>query len=148
MCLLQTPRHLLLNCRKGRLPFGSLQYLVICLVSFGLFGPALSTTNINIVKWRYFVFFSSVFFLFLELGIFLFKLGKKHTFWHWEHDRISVVKTGQKKPCCLDGWLRMGLLPPPPPPPREFCRHILSCRELKAESFKKCLHSVLRGVSL
>ena len=44
----------------------------------------------------------------------------------------------------LDGWLRMGLLPPP----REFCRHILSCRELKAESFKRCLHSVLRGLSL
>ena len=36
----------------------------------------------------------------------------------------------------------------PPPLPREFCRHILSCRELKAESFKRCLHSVLRGVSL
>ena len=35
-----------------------------------------------------------------------------------------------------------------PPPPGEFCRHILSCRELKAESFKRCLHSVLRGVSL
>ena len=35
-----------------------------------------------------------------------------------------------------------------PPPPWEFCRHILSCRELKAESFKRCLHSVLRGVSL
>ena len=34
------------------------------------------------------------------------------------------------------------------PPPREFCRHILSCRELKAKSFKRCLHSVLRGVSL
>ena len=34
------------------------------------------------------------------------------------------------------------------PPPREFCRHILSCRELKAETFKRCLHSVLRGVSL
>ena len=48
----------------------------------------------------------------------------------------------------LDGWLRMGLFPPPPPPPREFCRHILSCRELKVESFKRCLHSVLRGVSL
>ena len=32
----------------------------------------------------------------------------------------------------------MGLLPPP----------ILSCRELKAESFKKCLRSVRRGVSL
>ena len=44
----------------------------------------------------------------------------------------------------IDGWLRMGLLLPP----REFCRHILSCRELKAESFKRCLHSVLRGVSL
>ena len=44
----------------------------------------------------------------------------------------------------IDGWLRMGLLPPP----REFCRHILSCRELKTESFKRCLHSVLRGVSL
>ena len=37
----------------------------------------------------------------------------------------------------IDGWLRMGLLTPP----REFCRHILSCRELKAESFKRCLHS-------
>ena len=44
----------------------------------------------------------------------------------------------------IDGWLRMGLLPPP----REFRRHILSCRELKAASFKRCLHSVLRGVSL
>ena len=43
----------------------------------------------------------------------------------------------------IDGWLRMGLLPP-----REFCRHILTCRELKAEYFKRCLHSVLRGVSL
>ena len=37
---------------------------------------------------------------------------------------------------------------PPPPPPREFCRHILSCRDLNAESFKRCLHSVLCGVSL
>ena len=44
----------------------------------------------------------------------------------------------------IDGWLRIGL----PPPPREFCRHILSCRELKAKSFKKCLHSVRWGVSL
>ena len=35
-----------------------------------------------------------------------------------------------------------------PPTPREFRRHILSRRELKAESFKRCLHSVLRGVSL
>ena len=45
----------------------------------------------------------------------------------------------------IDGWLRMGL---PPPPPREFGRHILSCRKLKAESFKKCLHSVRWSVSL
>ena len=36
--------------------------MVISLASFGLFGPALSTTNINIVKWRYFVIFSPVFF--------------------------------------------------------------------------------------
>ena len=36
--------------------------MVISLVSFGLFGPALSTTNINILKWRYFVIFSPVFF--------------------------------------------------------------------------------------
>ena len=34
------------------------------------------------------------------------------------------------------------------PPHREFCRNILSGRELKAESFKKCLHSVRWGVSL
>ena len=52
-------------------------------------------------KMAIFVIFSPVFFLFLELGIFLFKLGKKLTFWHWEHDRISVVKTGQKKPLDL-----------------------------------------------
>ena len=49
-------------------------------------------------KMAIFCYFFSRFFLFLELGIFLFKLGKKHTFWHWEHDRISVVKTGQKNP--------------------------------------------------
>ena len=48
-------------------------------------------------KMAIFCYFLSRFFLFLELGIFLFKLGKKHTFWHWEHDRISVIKTGQKK---------------------------------------------------
>ena len=52
-------------------------------------------------KMAIFCYFFSRFFLFLELGIFLFKLGKKHTFWHWEHDRISVVKMGQKKPCVL-----------------------------------------------
>ena len=37
---------------------------------------------------------------------------------------------------------------PPPPPPREFRRHILYWREFQAASFKRCLHSVLRGVSL
>ena len=35
-----------------------------------------------------------------------------------------------------------------PPPPREFRRHNLSCRELKAESFKKCLFSVRWSVNL
>ena len=59
---------------------------------------------------------------------------------------ISVFVFTHNVHLTIDGWLRMGLLPPPPP--REFCRHILSCRELKAESFKRCLHSVLRGVSL
>ena len=38
--------------------------------------------------------------------------------------------------------------PAPPPPPREFRRHILSWRKFQAASFKRCLHSVLRGVSL
>ena len=37
-------------------------------------------------------------FSFPELGIFSLKLGKKHTFCHWEHDPISVVKMGQNKP--------------------------------------------------
>ena len=45
----------------------------------------------------------------------------------------------------VEGWLRMRLLPPPP---REFRRHRLSCRELKAESFKKCCRSVRWGVSM
>ena len=49
-------------------------------------------------------------------------------------------------PCNIRRMAENGFAPPPPP--REFCRHILSCRELKAESFKTCLHSVLRGVSL
>ena len=39
----------------------------------------------------------------------------------------------------------MGLLPP-----REFCRHILSCRELKAESFKDkdyCPLEIIKGLT-
>ena len=63
-----------------------------------------------------------------------FKIVNFNIFWGFQKNKCFLV----------DGWLRMGLLPPP----REFCRHILSCRELKAESFKRCLHSVLRGVSL
>ena len=31
------------------------------------------------------------------IGNFLLEIGKKHTFCHWEHDAISVVKIGQKK---------------------------------------------------
>ena len=34
------------------------------------------------------------------------------------------------------------------PPPLGNFADILSCRDLKAASFKRCLHSVLRGVSL
>ena len=48
-------------------------------------------------------------------------------------------------PNYLDFELKKVLLPPPP---REFCRHILSGRKFQAASFKRCLHSVLRGVSL
>ena len=60
------------------------------------------------------------------------------------HVQLFKILTSVSGEDGIDGWLRMGLLPPP----REFRRHILSCRELKAESFKRCLHSVLRGVSL
>ena len=56
----------------------------------------------------------------------------------------------QNKTSSFTGYRRMAEngFAPPPPPPREFCRHILSGRELKAKSFKKCLHSVRWGVSL
>ena len=50
--------------------------------------------------------------------------------------------------CFLEPYRRMAENGFAPPPPREFCRHILSCRELKVESFKTCLHSVRQGVSL
>ena len=56
---------------------------------------------------------------------------------------LVVLCVGYPNGCLLDGWLRMGL-----PPSRDFCRYILSCRELKAESFRRCLHTVLWGVSL
>ena len=72
--------------------------MVISLVSFGLLGPALSTTNINIVKWRYFVIFSPVFFLFLELGIFLFKLGKNILFGIGNTTEYRSSKRAKKNP--------------------------------------------------
>ena len=56
---------------------------------------------------------------------------------------VPKFKSRKSSVIVLDGWPRMGLLTP-----REFRRHILSCRELKTESFKKCLHSVRWGVSL
>ena len=72
---------------------------------FGYFPCIIRTVRIRSFNHKHkhrkmviFCYFFSRFFLFLELGIFLFKLGKKHTFWHWEHDRITVIKTGQKNP--------------------------------------------------
>ena len=57
---------------------------------------------------------------------------------HWTFSRVSPGKL------FLDFELKKVLLPPP----REFCRHILSWRKFQAASFKRCLHFVLRGVSL
>ena len=36
-------------------------------------------------------------FLFLEFGIFSLKLGKKHTFGHWEHDQLVPNMDLKKK---------------------------------------------------
>ena len=38
------------------------------------------------------------FLIFLDLGNFLFEIGKKHTFCHWEHDPIKVAENGPKNP--------------------------------------------------
>ena len=62
------------------------------------------------------------------------------------HVLLLIIVCAQLLSCLYRRMAENGFAPPPPP--REFCRHILSCRELKAESFKRCLHSVLRGVSL
>ena len=61
---------------------------------------------------------------------------------HFLNDVDDVESTGKSQ---FTPYRRMAengfaLAPPPPHPPREFCRHILSCRELKAESFKTYLH--------
>ena len=63
---------------------------------------------------------------------------------------VLISWTTVSHPLFIDGWLRMGLPPPPPPqpPPGEFWRYILSCREFKVASFKRCLHSVRWGVSM
>ena len=39
------------------------------------------------------------FFSDLKLGIFLQKLGKKDTFWHWEYNPITAIKFAKNKPC-------------------------------------------------
>ena len=54
---------------------------------------------------------------------------------YYERDSILSLSEADVVKAIIDGWLRMGLLPPPPP--MEFCRHILSCRELKAATFKR-----------
>ena len=48
----------------------------------------------------------------------------------------------------LESKYRLRAKKGPAPPPREFRRDILSLRKFQAVSFKRCLHSVLRGVSL
>ena len=40
----------------------------------------------------------SSFFSDLKLGIFLQKLGKKDTFWHWEYNPITAIKSAKNKP--------------------------------------------------
>ena len=50
-------------------------------------------------KMAIFCYFFSRFFFCSLIWEFSYSNWEKHTFWHWEHDLISVVKTGQKKPC-------------------------------------------------
>ena len=41
----------------------------------------------------------------MKLGIFLQKLGKKDTFWHWEYNPVMAIKFGQKiSPGVVDHW--------------------------------------------
>ena len=42
--------------------------------------------------------FSSNFFSDLKLGIFLKKLVKKDTFWRWEYNPITAIKSAKNKP--------------------------------------------------
>ena len=65
---------------------------------------------------------------------------------NWDADVIIINEVSNWDADALDFELKKVLLPPIPP--REFCRHILSWRKFQAASFKRCLHSVLRGVSL
>ena len=58
------------------------------------------------------------------------------------------VKSIKKNLICITPYSRLRAKKGPAPPPREFCRHILSWSKFQAASFKRCLHSVLWGVSL
>ena len=35
----------------------------------------------------------------LEIGNFPQKIGKKDTFWHWDYNRITAIKSAKNKPC-------------------------------------------------
>ena len=43
--------------------------------------------------------FLQFFFSDLKLGIFHRKLGKKDTFWHWEYNPITAIKSAKNKLC-------------------------------------------------
>ena len=38
-------------------------------------------------------------FFWFEIGNFPPKIGKKNTFWHWEYDPITAIKSAKNKPC-------------------------------------------------
>ena len=86
------------------------------LVSYGLFGPALSTTNINIVKWRYFVIFSPVFFCSLNWEFSYSNWEKNILFGIGNTTEYGSSKRAKKNPadcatrpgtrCCSPGRIR------------------------------------------
>ena len=90
----------------------------------------------------------------------IFKISSRITLRHISKNKDGILNVSQYWLgifCKWNYWhifkavtyrLRAKKGPAPPPPPREFCRHILSWRKFQAASFKRCLHSVLRGVSL
>ena len=46
---------------------------------------------------------------FVRLGIFHLELGKKHTFWLWEWDRISAPDFGDREPCKQNSIFKISL---------------------------------------